>query len=180
MISAEGQMRSGIKNEFLPDLLAPNLQLVFIGTAAGAHSAKVGAYYAKPGNKFWPTLHAVGLTPTLFAPHDFPQLLALGIGLTDLSKTGAGMDHQIAPESFDAPGLRAKLAAFAPRAIAFTSKRGAALYQNRATSDLAYGRQPDEPGAPACFVLPSPSGAAGPHWRIEPWEELGAWFRGAA
>ncbi len=47
----------------LPDVLAPGLDIVFCGTGAGAWSARVGAYYGKPGNKFWPTLHAVGLTP---------------------------------------------------------------------------------------------------------------------
>ncbi len=52
----------------LPDLLAPGLDIVFCGTGAGAWSARVGAYYAKPGNKFWPTLYAVGLTPRRLQP----------------------------------------------------------------------------------------------------------------
>ena len=41
----------------LPDLLAPKLRVIFVGTAAGKYSAKVGAYYAKPGNQFWAALH---------------------------------------------------------------------------------------------------------------------------
>jgi TDG/mug DNA glycosylase family protein len=36
----------------LPDLLRPGLRVVFIGTAAGAASARAGAYYAGPGNQF--------------------------------------------------------------------------------------------------------------------------------
>ena len=52
----------------LPDVLAPGLRAVFCGTAAGTKSAIAGAYYAGPGNKFWPTLHAIGLTPRRFAP----------------------------------------------------------------------------------------------------------------
>lgn len=39
-----------------PDLLAPHLRLVFCGTAAGNVSAARGAYYAGPGNQFWPIL----------------------------------------------------------------------------------------------------------------------------
>ena len=47
----------------LPDVLAPDLRVVFVGTAAGARSAAVGHYYAGPGNRFWHTLHEIGLTP---------------------------------------------------------------------------------------------------------------------
>ena len=47
----------------IPDLIRPGLRIVFCGTALGAASARAGAYYAGPGNKFWPTLHEVGLTP---------------------------------------------------------------------------------------------------------------------
>jgi double-stranded uracil-DNA glycosylase len=162
--------------ETLPDLLFPHPRLVFIGTAAGAHSARVGAYYAKPGNKFWPTLHTIGLTPTRFAPHDFPNLRDLNIGLTDLCKTASGMDHQIAPERFDVAGLRAKLARVRPEAIAFTSKTGAALYLGATTRDIAYGRQVQHADEPIIFALPSPSGAAGSHWSIAPWRDLAAWF----
>lgn len=161
--------------ERLPDLLFPRPRLVFIGTAAGAHSARVGAYYAKPGNKFWPTLHTVGLTPVRFEPQSFRDLEALGIGLTDICKTEAGMDHQIAEDTFDIAGLKAKLARVAPDAIAFTSKKGASIFLNTKTRALSYGRQAGAE-APAVFVLHSPSGAAGSHWTIEPWRDLARWF----
>ena len=52
----------------LPDLLAPGMRVVFCGTAPGTASARAGAYYAGPGNRFWATLHEVGLTPILLAP----------------------------------------------------------------------------------------------------------------
>ena len=55
----------------LPDVLESGLDLVLCGTAAGRKSAEMLAYYAKPGNRFWPTLHAVGLTPRrLHTQHD--------------------------------------------------------------------------------------------------------------
>jgi G:T/U-mismatch repair DNA glycosylase len=66
----------------LPDLLAPNLRVIFVGTAAGKRSAEFGHYYAGRGNRFWRTLHEVGLTPRLFEPGEFRALLALGIGHT--------------------------------------------------------------------------------------------------
>jgi len=48
--------------DVLPDMLAPGLRIVFCGTAVGSASARRRAYYASPGNSFWPTLFRVGLT----------------------------------------------------------------------------------------------------------------------
>src|SRR6476469_6681728 len=82
----------------LPDQLRPNLRLVFVGTAASARSAELGHYYAHPGNRFWRAIHEAGITPRRYQPSEFAALIELGIGFTDLSKSGAGMDHQIAAE----------------------------------------------------------------------------------
>lgn len=76
----------------LPDLLAPGLEVVFCGTAVGAASAREGAYYAGPGNSFWPALHAAGFTPIQFQPSNYKQLLELRMGLTDLVKRVSGND----------------------------------------------------------------------------------------
>jgi hypothetical protein len=64
----------------LPDSLEPDLKVVFVGTAAGKRSAELGHYYAGHGNRFWQTLYEVGLTPRLFQPGEFRELLPLGIG----------------------------------------------------------------------------------------------------
>ncbi len=80
--------------EKLPDQLQEHLRLVFVGTAAGQRSADVGHYYAHPGNRFWRTIHEVGITPRRYEAHEFPALLNLGIGFTDVCKLGAGMDYQ--------------------------------------------------------------------------------------
>ena len=117
----------------LPDLLAPNLRVVFVGTAAGKRSAELGHYYAGRGNRFWRTLHEVGLTPRCFEPREFRDLLALGIGLTDMSKLGYGMDHQVAKHEFDPEQFEANVRRYSPRAIAFTSKKAAGIWLGRAT-----------------------------------------------
>jgi double-stranded uracil-DNA glycosylase len=162
----------------LPDILAPNLRVVFVGTAAGKRSAEIGAYYAHPGNRFWWTLHEIKLTTRLFEPHEFRNLLALGIGLTDMSKLGSGMDHQIAKRLFDRAQFEANVRRYRPRAIAFTSKKAASIWLGRnATWAILYGRQsPTLPDFPAVFVLPSPSGAARLYWDIAPWRELAHWL----
>src|SRR5262249_1858441 len=153
------------------DILAPGLRVVFVGTAAGRRSAEVGAYYAHPGNRFWRTLHDVGLTPRRYEPHEFRDLLALGIGFTDMSKVGSGMDHEIAPDQFDVARFEETIRRYRPRAIAFTSKRAAAVWLGKSsTSDVAFRRQETlRPDFPEVFVLPSPSGAASGHWDMGPW-----------
>ncbi|MGY4497336.1 TDG/mug DNA glycosylase family protein [Bradyrhizobium sp. GM24.11] len=160
----------------LPDQLRPNLRLVFVGTAASTRSAEVGHYYAHPGNRFWRAIHEAGITPRRYRPDEFAALIELGIGFTDLSKSGAGMDHQIAAKSIDLPGFRAKIDKYRPRTIAFTSKKAASLFYGRPSSGILLGRQPRDASLPEIFVLSSPSGAASGHWTLEPWRELAKWI----
>jgi double-stranded uracil-DNA glycosylase len=168
------------KAHILPDRLAPNLRVWFVGTAAGPRSAAVGAYYAHPGNRFWRALHQAGVTPRLFAPHDYPKLLELGVGLTDFCKTGWGIDSAIAREHFDVAGFKRKVSRLKPQALAFTSKTAASLWLSRPTGRIEPGKQKmTRPGEPVVFVLPSPSGLATSYWSIEPWREVGAWLKSA-
>ncbi|WOH79860.1 mismatch-specific DNA-glycosylase [Bradyrhizobium sp. BEA-2-5] len=160
----------------LPDQLRADLRLVFVGTAASTRSAAVGHYYAHPGNRFWRAIHEAGITPRRYQPGEFASLIALGIGFTDLCKTGAGMDHQINRQSFDVVGFRTKIETFRPKIVAFTSRKAASLFYNRPTSALVLGRQPRMSGFPEVFVLPSPSGAASGHWSLQPWRELAEWI----
>ena len=85
------------------------------------------------------------------------------------------MDHQI--KSFDVDGLKERLHAAQPQALAFTSKKAASLFLAQPTQKLTYGQHP---GAPNLHVLPSPSGAAGAMWDIAPWRTLAHWFHVAA
>jgi TDG/mug DNA glycosylase family protein len=156
----------------LPDVLEPGLRLVLCGTGAGRKSAEVGAYYAKPGNRFWPTLHAVGLTPRLLRPLEYRDLLKFGIGLTDIAKEHIGQDATIDLTLVDATALKARISACAPAIMAFTSKNAASLYLGKLTGGIDYGFQQETIGPTRLFVLTSPSGAAGSSWSSEPWRML--------
>lgn len=155
----------------LPDVLAPDLDVLFCGTAAGRRSAAEGAYYAHPGNLFWWALHQAGLTPRQLMPAEFPQLLALGIGLTDLAKQHVGNDVDLPRDAFDVAALLSKIERYQPRLLAFTSKTAAQAWQREATT---YGLQPQRIGATQVVVLPSPSGQARRYWTLEPWRQLAA------
>jgi TDG/mug DNA glycosylase family protein len=158
----------------LPDLLLPGLNIVFCGTAAGVRSALRGAYYAGPGNKFWKTLYAVGLTPRLLEPSEFPLLPQYGIGLTDIAKTYSGSDSGLRRSHFDSAGLRHKIIENAPRTFAFNGKKSAQAFYG---ANVTYGQQPERIGSTVMFVLPSTSGAANGFWDVSHWQALAAFLR---
>jgi TDG/mug DNA glycosylase family protein len=160
------------KDHILPERLRPGLKLVFCGTAAGRQSALQKAYYAHGQNKFWTTLHKVGLTPRLFTPHDYEQLWELGIGLTDIAKFSFGMDHQLPKDALGAQAvaaLKLRIRKAKPQILAFTSLNGG----RKAMGPKAVaGEQPERLGDTRVWILPSPSPLAANHWDIQPWRAL--------
>src|SRR5699024_7284230 len=124
-------------------------------TAASRRSAAEGAYYAHPGNFFWRALAESGITPRRYAPHEFRQLLELGIGFTDLAKYHSGNDSQLPRDAFDVTALHARLRRHAPGVVAFTSKNAARAALGHATG---YGLQEAGIACSDVFILPSPSG----------------------
>ena len=163
--------------DVLSDVLGPGLCIVFCGSAAGAVSARVGAYYAGPGNMFWPTLYRVGLTPRVLAPTEFRTVLRYGIGLTDLCKTESGSDAELSRQTDDAAALSAKIARYEPAVLAFNGKRAARVFLGAETLD--YGEQARCIGGTAIHVLPSTSGAARRWWDETFWRRVADAVRGA-
>ncbi len=160
-------------HHLVPDIIAPNLDIVFCGTALGFESERQRAYYAHPGNKFWPSLHKFGFTPHKVEPKDYAEILQWGIGLTDMCKTHHGNDEDILTEHYDTKRLRRQIEKFQPRYLAFTSKKAAQMFlQKRDTSGFAYGLLNEYVGKTQLYVLPSPSGHATRYWTDEPWLEL--------
>ena len=154
----------------LDDLLAPDLPLVICGSAAGSRSARLRQYYAGPGNKFWATLAAVGLTPRRLEPSEYRELLGFGIGLTDLVKGQSGGDRELDFARAGRSELREKLLAYRPRILCFNGKRAAKEFLAR--DALGYGLQPERIGTSALFVAPSTSGAANAVWDPGVWRAL--------
>ncbi|HEY1983655.1 MAG TPA: mismatch-specific DNA-glycosylase, partial [Xanthobacteraceae bacterium] len=160
----------------LPDVLARNLKVVFCGTAVGTQSAERKAYYAGNGNKFWPTLYAVGITDRLLQPREYPTLLSYRAGLTDLAKRVSGPDSIIKQTDFDRARLRQVIETYQPFALAFTSKTaGQSFFGGKRN----YGRQPEIIGHTRIYILPSPSGLANGYWSETWWKKLAADIRNA-
>ena len=162
----------------LPDLLLPGLDLVLCGTAPSPTSAARRAYYAGPGNRFWPILAETGLTPRRLAPEEYGLLPQFGIGLTDIVKSAAGVDADSPREAYDAAALAARIRAVRPRLVGFVGKNAAARFLGTPTARLAYGPAAAPIDFPAIFVLPSTSGAARGAWDPRPWHALAARVKG--
>lgn len=153
----------------IPDLLQRDLKLVFCGTALSAASYQAKAYYAKPGNQFWPALARTGITPHLFLPAEYERLLTLGIGLTDLCKTASGQDDALPKDQLRPDLFWQKMHIHQPKTIAFTSKNAASIALGH---KVEYGLQAHKQEGADIFVLPSPSGLARRWWREDIWQGL--------
>lgn len=147
----------------LADIIAPGLDLLFVGFNPSVYSAIHGHFYARPGNRFWILLALAGLTPRRYAPEEDRTLLDLGIGITDLCPipTPGIADLPRAVAESGRGALTAKIEAYAPRIVSFN---GRATYERFFGRALAgWGAQPtDRIGtAPSLvFVTPSSSGRA--------------------
>jgi TDG/mug DNA glycosylase family protein len=157
--------------DILPDLLHPGLKLVICGSAAGLKSAQLGAYYAGPGNQFWPMLFRIGITPAILTPADFPRLIDYRVGLTDMAKRAYGADSRLVATDFDPDRLRGLILAHQPKILAFNGKRAAAAYFG---GTVQYGYQAGaEIGLTRLYVAPSTSGAARRFWDEDIWRRIG-------
>lgn len=157
----------------LIDVLAPGLDVVFCGTAAGHESAAKKMYYANRTNLFWPTLHDVGLTPRRFEPAEFQTLLDLKIGLTDIAKFDKGNDKDLKPGSLGDKALqdlRARILKYQPRILAFTSLTGGRAFLR--DPERGPGPQPERVGATKIWLLPSTSFHGRKWWDVGIWHDL--------
>ena len=154
----------------LPDVLGPDLKIVFCGTAAGRKSAELGFYYAGNGNKFWKTLFETGFTPRLLMPADFADLLNWRIGLTDMVKDKSGMDNSLMRSDFKNNGLVEKINKYNPRYLCFNGKKAAKEFYGY--DYVEYGLQEKSVNDTRIFIAPSTSGAANGFWDLNHWIKL--------
>lgn len=145
----------------LPDILVPGLALVFCGSNPSIRAGQTGHYYAHPGNRFYPLLHASGLTPRRLRPEEDTLLPTFGIGLTDLYDRPSRRADDV-PDAVYRDGrdrLIAKLARYQPRWVCCN---GARVYQHltSARGPVRFGPQTETIAGCRLFVVPSTSGLA--------------------
>jgi double-stranded uracil-DNA glycosylase len=157
----------------VPDVIAPGLAVLFCGINPGLYSGAVGHHFARPGNRFWKTLHGAGFTERLLSSFDERELLDAGVGITNLVERATGTAAEL-----DADELRAgtrrlarKVRRFRPDVVGFL---GLSAYRTAFDRPAAVpGPQPSAWEGSRVWLLPNPSGLNA-HYQLP---ELVAAFR---
>src|SRR5437879_1283918 len=144
--------------ETVPDVIAADLDVLFCGINPGLYSAAVGHHFARPGNRFWPTLHAAGFTDRLLSPFEERELLRRGYGITNIVHRATGAAHELSGEELIKGGrrLKRKVLRYRPAMVAFV---GLSTYRTAFERPRAgVGRQEEKIGSCGIWLLPNPSG----------------------
>jgi double-stranded uracil-DNA glycosylase len=155
----------------IPDVLGPDLRVLFCGINPGRVSAAAGAHFANPRNDFWPLLHAAGFTPRLLEPAEQFDLLRYGVGVTNAAtRTTPGSGDLRRGDFVGAADRLARIAGeLRPRWIGFVGKEA---YRGAFNERPQLGVQERQLGETHLFVLPSTS----PANAAVPWDERLRWF----
>ena len=142
----------------VPDVIAPNLKVLFCGINPGLYTAAVGHHFARPGNRFWPALHQSGFTSRLVSPFDERELLKHGLGISNVVPHATASAAELTREDLVKGGrlLARKLKRYRPRIVAVL---GVGAYRQAFDKPKAQlGEQPERIHAVRVWVLPNPSG----------------------
>src|SRR4051794_22635076 len=155
----------------VPDVLAPDLRIVFVGINPGRVSAAARAHFANPRNDFWRLLHAARLTSRLYEPAEQFALLDEGIGVTNAAYRTTPGSGDLRRTDFAGSAERLERIAreLRPGGLAFVGKEA---YRGAFGARPDLGLQPETLGGTKLFVLPSTS----PANAAVPWRERLEWF----
>ena len=145
------------------DVIARDLAVLFCGINPGLYSAATGHHFARPGNRFWPALHAAGFTPRRLYPWEERELLRYGCGVTNLVARGTVAALELSPAELRAGRARLarKVRRFCPKVVAVV---GIGAYQVAFDRPRAcLGLQPEPLGLTPVWVLPNTSGLNANH-----------------
>lgn len=142
----------------VPDIIAPGLDVLFCGINPGLYSGATGHHFARPGNRFWPALHAAGFTQHLLHPSQEELLLKEGLGITNFVERASRSADELSVDELKEGGKKLlwKVEKYKPSVLAvlgITAYR-AAFQKKKA----AIGLQEEKAGPAFIWVLPNPRG----------------------
>jgi double-stranded uracil-DNA glycosylase len=147
----------------VPDVVGPDLAVLFCGINPSLTSAARGHHFARPGNRFWPAIHLAGLTPRLLTPDEDRELPTYGLGVTNVvsrpTRTAAELDADELRAG--ARELTALVERWRPRVLAVLGITAWRVAFARPRAVL--GPQPDRVGGVTTWVVPNPSGLNAHH-----------------
>ncbi|HSJ22685.1 MAG TPA: G/U mismatch-specific DNA glycosylase [Nocardioidaceae bacterium] len=146
------------RDRTVPDVLGPGLSVLFSGVNPGLWSAATGLHFARPGNRFWPSLYRSGFTDRLLGPQEQWTLLERGLGITNVVARATARADELSREELIGGGevLRTKVERLRPSWLAVV---GIGAYRTAFDRRHAVvGPQEERLGATRVWVLPNPSG----------------------
>jgi TDG/mug DNA glycosylase family protein len=154
----------------VPDVIAPGLDALFVGINPGFASARAGHHFANPANPFWRLLHESGFVHRRLAPSEERELLAAGLGITNLVARETAGVSDLTRGDFDRGRdiLIEKVRRFRPHALVFVGLTVFAAFDRRKPSPrgaaaakrgrVVCGEQDERFEGARVFVVPNPSG----------------------
>lgn len=163
----------------IPDVIAPDLKVLFCGINPGLYSGAVGHHFAYPGNRFWPAIHRAGYTARLLEPYEAGELLVRGYGLTNFVERATARASDLTRAEFEEGGrrLRQKLTHYRPQILAILGIGAYRKAFNR--RQVTVGEQATRLAGTRVWVLPNPSGLNA-HYQLDDLARLYAEVREAA
>lgn len=152
-----GLTEEQVKKLLLPDRLADNLDVLFIGINPGLMSAYKGHHYCSANNHFWPLLHESGLIGEPLIYSEDEKCLLYGIGLTNMvartTRSAAELSRNEIKEGREASLKMIKNSN--PLVVCFNGK---GIYEIFADKKRCTVGLQEDIGNSAVYVMPSTSG----------------------
>lgn len=145
-------------NAEIPDLIQTGLKVVLVGINPSLYSGATGKHFARPGNRFWPALHLGGWTSRQLSPWEDDDLLATGVGITNLVARATARADELNDEELREGRkiLEAKVQKYEIPWVAFVGITAYRIaYEDRKAK---IGKQQTRCGHANVWVLPNPSG----------------------
>lgn len=162
------------RDAVIDDIGMDTCRLLVVGINPGLWTAKVGAPFARPGNRFWPALHEAGITPRLvdardgLSDADLAMLAEAGLGFTNVVARATARAGELTDDEIRAGGrvLAEKVARQrdlrgGPEIVmvagigAFRTAFGA---KTPSGGKVGVGKQEKAIGGAETWVVPNPSG----------------------
>ena len=149
------------KDATIPDVLPPAgepFRVLFCGINPGLYSAATGWHFARPGNRFWPALHASGFTPRLLKPSEQQELTSYGLGITNMAPRATAQAAELTAAELREGGQRLQ-ALITARRPGYVAVLGVTAYRTAfARPKAQIGPQTDLLATARLWILPNPSG----------------------
>jgi TDG/mug DNA glycosylase family protein len=145
-------------NRTTEDLIDYNLKVLFCGINPGIWSGATGFHFAKPGNRFWKTLHLAGFTDRVLHPSEEHELLENGYGITSFCRRTTARADELTTEEYIEGGkiLVKKIKKYKPQTLAVLGITAFRLAFQQPKAKL--GLQEEKIAGAEVWLLPNPSG----------------------